>query len=117
MEKRTRYNIRQAQLYTSFQPDSITQEDPSEETSNHSEESLDTPPLSQVSTPVSISDPIPDIPPSPNHRPSGRSNKGTHKSMRCINELCLASVTEITPSSTVANLVYQAELESDFDSG
>ena len=37
--------------------------------------------------------------------------------MRHINELFLASVTRYYPSSTVANLAYKAELESDFDNG
>ena len=36
--------------------------------------------------------------------------------MKYINEVFLASVTDKHPSSTVANLAYQAELEINFDS-
>ena len=45
LEERTHSNIRQGKPHTLFQPDSIAQEDPSEVTSNYSEDSLDTPPL------------------------------------------------------------------------
>ena len=37
--------------------------------------------------------------------------------MKYTNKVYLASVTDKHPSSTVAKLAYQAELESDFDSG
>ena len=93
------------------------QEGPSETTSNYSEKSLDNPTLSQGSIQVSTSDPISDSSSSSSPRHSDRSNKGTHQSVRCINEVFLSLVTNRPHSSTVANVVYQAELESDFYSG
>ena len=50
------------------------------------------------------------------HR-SERSNKGSHQSISYIHEVFLASITGHQHSSTVANLAYNAELESDFDNG
>ena len=78
LEERTCSNIRQGQLRKSFQPYSVVQEEPSETPFNDSEESLDIPPLSQVSVPVSTSDPISEISPPPSPRHSDRSNKRTH---------------------------------------
>lgn len=51
------------------------------------------------------------------HSRSERSNKGSHQSVRYIDEVFLAHVTSHHPSSAVVNLVYKAELESDFDNG
>ena len=124
LEERSRLTIRQAQIHRAFQPESSIQEYPPEDTtlerpSSSKPKSVsfteDQPLVSNVFNPTLLMVPMDDssstlIP----HR-SERSNKGSHQSIRYINEVFLASITGHQPSSTIANLAYNAELESDFD--
>ena len=88
------------------------------------------PPLIPASIPLSIHTPTPIPTPlpapiflpsfslqSPTARRSSRSDRESQKMCYYIDELFLATVTDGDTFFTVVNLVYQAELETDFDSG
>ena len=81
LEEQPRSNIKQSQPRKSFHSDSIVHDEPSDETSNYSEESFDTPLLSQGSVPMSVFSLTSDSSPSPSPRRSDIPNKETCQSV------------------------------------